>query len=163
MELAAAIRSAIEEVERLIRLAEALLLLDHAGEAPLRLQRLDARELLEAVARRFAARGAIEISGDGSFRGDRDRLEQALGSLVDNAFTHGEGTVRLEASLRTARLRSGSATTAPASRTTSSRARSTASAVRTRRGRPVAPDSGSQSSRPSPARTAAVPPPPDRP
>ena len=79
-ELAAAIRSATEEVERLIRLAEALLLLDHAGEAPLRLQRLDARELLfEAVACRFAARGAIEISGDGSFRGDRDRLEQALG------------------------------------------------------------------------------------
>ena len=96
-ELAAAIRSATEEVERLIRLAEALLVLDHAGEAPLRLQQLDARELLEAVARRFAARGAIEISGGGSFRGDRDRLEQALGSLVDNALTHGEGTVRLEA------------------------------------------------------------------
>ena len=97
MELAAAIRSATEEVERLIRLTEALLVLDHAGEVPLRLQQLDARELLEAVARRFAARGAIEVSGGGSFRGDRDRLEQALGSLVDNALTHGEGTVRLEA------------------------------------------------------------------
>ena len=129
VELAAAIRSATEEVERLIRLAEALLLLDHAGEAPLRLQRLDARELLEAVARRFAARGAaagrtLEVDAGGSgldsqqndmadpalavrtdsrsaataaVRGDRDRLEQALGSLVDNAFTHGEGTVRLEA------------------------------------------------------------------
>ena len=27
----------------------------------------------------------------------RGRLEQALGSLVDNALTHGDGTVRLEA------------------------------------------------------------------
>jgi two-component system OmpR family sensor kinase len=99
-ELAAAISSAREEVERLIRLAEALLVLDRAAGAPLRLEELDARELLDTVARRFAARGAIEVGGGGSFRGDRDRLEQALGSLVDNALTHGEGTVRLEADRR---------------------------------------------------------------
>ena len=60
------------------------------------------RELLDAVARRFAARAAaagraIDVSGGGSLRGDRDRLEQALGSLVDNALTHGAGAVRLEA------------------------------------------------------------------
>ena len=98
-ELAAAIRSATEEVERLIRLAEALLVLDRSGEAALRLEELDARELLDAVARRFAAapRARSSVSGGGSFRGDRDRLEQALGSLVDNALTHGDGTVRLEA------------------------------------------------------------------
>lgn len=96
-ELAAAIGSAREEVERLIRLAEALLVLDRAGEAPLRLEQLEARELLDAVARRFSSRGAIEVEGGGSFRGDRDRLEQALGNLVDNALVHGEGTVRLEA------------------------------------------------------------------
>jgi two-component system OmpR family sensor kinase len=101
-ELEAAIRSATEEVERLIRLAEALLVLDSSGAPALQLGALDARELLDAVARRFAARAgadgrAIEMAGGGSFRGDRDRLEQALGSLVDNALTHGEGTVRLEA------------------------------------------------------------------
>lgn len=96
-ELDRVVRSAAEEVERLIGLAERLLALDRAGEAPLRLEELDARELLDAVAHRFSTRGAIEVSGGGSFRGDRDRLEQALGSLVDNALTHGEGTVRLEA------------------------------------------------------------------
>ena len=96
-ELTAAIRSAREEVERLIRLAEALLVLDRAGQAPLRLERLDARELLDAVARRFAARGVIEVHGGGSFRADRHRLEQALSCLVDNALTHGEGTVRITA------------------------------------------------------------------
>jgi two-component system, OmpR family, sensor kinase len=101
-ELAAAIRSATEEVERLIRLAEALLVLDRAAGPPLRLEELDARELLDAVARRFSARAdaagrALEVAGGGSLEGDRGRLEQALGSLVDNALTHGEGTVRLAA------------------------------------------------------------------
>jgi len=101
-ELEAAIRSATEEVERLIRLTEALLVLERSGEAALRQEELDARELLDAVASRFAARAAargrtIEVEGGGSLRGDRDRLEQALGSLVDNALTHGEGTVRLSA------------------------------------------------------------------
>lgn len=101
-ELENAIRSATEEVERLIRLAEGLLVLDRAGEAALRPSALDARELLDAVARRFATRAAaegraLEVHGGGSFRADRDRLEQALGSLVDNALTHGAGKVRLEA------------------------------------------------------------------
>lgn len=101
-ELELAIRSATEEVERLIRLAEGLLVLDRSGESALRLGELDARELLDAVARRFAARAAaedrtIDVGGGGVLRGDRDRLEQALGSLVDNALTHGEGAVRLHA------------------------------------------------------------------
>lgn len=101
-ELGAAIRSAAEEVERLIRLAEALLVLDRAGEAALRPEELDARELLGAVADRYLVRAAaagraIEVVGGGTFQGDRDRLEQALGNLVDNALTHGRGTVRLEA------------------------------------------------------------------
>jgi len=101
-ELERAIRSATEEVERLIRLAEALLVLDRSGGEALRPAELDAGELLQAVARRFAARAteegrAIEVQGSATFRGDRDRLEQALGSLVDNALTHGGGTVRLAA------------------------------------------------------------------
>ena len=101
-ELERAIRSATEEVDRLIRLAEDLLVLDRSGEAALRPAEVDARELLDAVAGRFAARAAeegraIEVHGSGSIHGDRDRLEQALDSLVDNALTHGGGAVRLEA------------------------------------------------------------------
>jgi signal transduction histidine kinase len=101
-ELTAALRSATDEVERLIRLSEGLLVLERSGGAQLRLEELDARELLDAVAVRFASRAAgagrtIEFDGGGAFRGDRDRLEQALGSLVDNALTHGEGTIRLAA------------------------------------------------------------------
>ena len=101
-ELERAIASATEEVERLIRLAEDLLELDRSGEAALRPTELDARGLLATVARRFAARvleegRALEVEGGGTFRGDRDKLEQALGSLVDNALTHGGGAVRLEA------------------------------------------------------------------
>jgi signal transduction histidine kinase len=103
-ELEHAIRSATEEVERLIRLAEGLLVLDRAGETKLRPTELDARELLDAVARRFATRAAeegraIEVHGGATIHADRDRLEHALGSLVDNALTHGAGAVRLEAAL----------------------------------------------------------------
>ena len=39
----------------------------------------------------------IAAEDDLSFRGDRLRLEQALGNLVENALRHGEGTVRIEA------------------------------------------------------------------
>lgn len=100
-ELQSAIRSATDEVERLIRLAEALLVLDRSGAAA-QPRELDARELLDAVARRFAARAAAQgrailVEAQGQIAGDGDRLEQALGSLVDNALTHGRGTVRLEA------------------------------------------------------------------
>jgi two-component system, OmpR family, sensor kinase len=100
-ELQAAIRSATEEVERLIGLAEALLVLDRSGAAA-QLEEIDPRELLDAVARRFGTRAGaegrtLEVSASGRFEGDRRRLEQALGSLVDNALTHGQGTVRLAA------------------------------------------------------------------
>ena len=173
-ELEAAIRSATEEVERLIRLAEALLVLDRsARRRALQLGGSSTREeLLDAVARevRGVARTPSRPRDRGGrrgrrgFRGDRDRLEQALGSLVDNALTHGEGTVRLEAERADGRARrSASATTAPASRPTSCRTPSSASAARTRRGRAAAPASGSRSSTPSPALTAAAPPPPVRP
>jgi signal transduction histidine kinase len=102
-ELERAIRSALEEVDRLIRLAEDLLVLDRSGEAALHPTELEARDVLEAVAGRFAARAdeegrAIEVHGAATLHGDRDRLEQALGSLVDNALVHGSGTIRLEAS-----------------------------------------------------------------
>jgi heavy metal sensor kinase len=105
-ELGEALRSAGEEVERLVRLAEDLLVLARAddGRLLLRVERHDVRGLLDAVAgrndsRASAAGRALEVSGPGeqALTGDRMRLEQALGNLVDNALRHGEGTVRLEA------------------------------------------------------------------
>ena len=107
-ELEDALRSARDEVDRLTRLAEDLLILARLdeGRLPLRTATISARELLEAVARRFdqraAAEGrALEVQADMvSFPGDPLRLEQALGNLVDNALRHGAGTVRLGADER---------------------------------------------------------------
>jgi signal transduction histidine kinase len=105
-ELEAALRSAGEEVERLVRLAEDLLVLARAddGRLLLRVERHDARGVLDAVAGRSDSRAstagrALEVFGpeDQILTGDRLRLEQALGNLVDNALRYGEGTVRLEA------------------------------------------------------------------
>jgi signal transduction histidine kinase len=98
-ELRAALDSAAEEVERLARLAEDLLVLARADERPLPLQRerIDVGDLLGTVARRFG--DGVEVSAmDGeTVVGDRLRLEQALGNLVDNARRHGAGTIRLDA------------------------------------------------------------------
>lgn len=101
-ELGEALRSAREEVDRLTRLAENLLLLggSEPGGAPLQLSRFPARELLETVARRFAAEGRdleVDAGDDVVVWGDRIRLEQALGNLVDNAIRHGRGRIRLAA------------------------------------------------------------------
>lgn len=98
-ELGAALDSAAEEVDRLARLAEDLLVLARADERGLQLKReeIDVRELLETVAGRFG--NGLEVSApDGqTVEGDRVFLEQALGNLVDNAQRHGTGTIRLEA------------------------------------------------------------------
>ncbi len=101
-ELKDALRSATEEVERLIRLSEGLLVLERSGErrAPARGARCaGAARRRRAQVRIARRRGGPDDRGrwPRQFRGDRDRLEQALGSLVDNALTHGEGTVRLDA------------------------------------------------------------------
>jgi two-component system, OmpR family, sensor kinase len=105
-ELRAALDSAAEEVERLARLADDLLVLARADEHGLPLQRepIEVRELLETVAGRFG--DGVEVSAvDGeTLVGDRLRLEQALGNLVDNARRHGAGTVRLGAELKTDRI-----------------------------------------------------------
>src|SRR5207302_10933129 len=74
------------------------------GRLRLRLERLDVRELLQSVRTRFAWRAEAEgrqlvlAAPDGlSVLGDRVRLEQALGNLVDNALRHGGGIVTLAA------------------------------------------------------------------
>ena len=103
-ELRNSIASAIEEVDRLVALAEALLVVARSGEGGLALasEEIAVGELFETVIRRFRTRSTTVkrpiVVGDGgglTIRGDRLRLEQALTGLVDNALRHGDGTVRL--------------------------------------------------------------------
>jgi signal transduction histidine kinase len=96
-ELRAALESAGEETDRLVRLAEDLLVIARVdqGRLPLRPEELDVSELLATVAARFG--GRAEPAGELRVRGDRARLEQALGNLVHNARGHGDGEIRLSA------------------------------------------------------------------
>jgi two-component system OmpR family sensor kinase len=98
-ELLAALDSAAEEVERLTRLAEDLLVLARAdeGQLPLRREEIPVKDLLETVAGRFDQNVEVGAQDGDSIVGDRLRLEQALGNLVDNARRHGAGTIRLQA------------------------------------------------------------------
>ena len=104
-ELEDALRSAAEETDRLSSLAEDLLLVARAdqGELPVRREQVPAREVLERVAGRFAAR-AVELGrgvrvtgGTPVLDADPARLEQALGNLVENALAYGAGAVELSA------------------------------------------------------------------
>lgn len=105
-ELEAALRSAAEETDRLARLAEDLLVLARAdqGRLPLRPSRIAVAELLRTVASRFGDQGARRISVEApaelAVTGDRLRLEQALGNLLDNALRHGSGAVALTATAK---------------------------------------------------------------
>jgi len=105
-ELREAVASAAGESDRLVQLAEDLLVLARAEEdrLPVRPERLEAGELLATTARRFEARAAqsgrelrVEPPDGVAVRADRLRAEQALANLVDNALRHGEGTVELTA------------------------------------------------------------------
>jgi two-component system, OmpR family, sensor kinase len=101
-ELRAALDSAAEEVDRLTRLAEDLLVLARTdeGQLPLRREEIQVKDLLEAVAGRFNQNVEVGVRDGESIVGDPLRLEQALGNLVDNALRHGAGTIRLEAERR---------------------------------------------------------------
>jgi len=106
-ELRAALASAAEETDRLTQLSEDLLTIAQTerGELPLRLARLDLVETLDGVERRFARRAQdrgrrIEVGAPASLvlTADRLRIDQAIGSMVDNALRYGEGTIDLLAS-----------------------------------------------------------------
>jgi two-component system OmpR family sensor kinase len=111
-ELEEAIRSAAAETDRLVRLAEDLLVLAQADEGRLSLRRgaVQTADLLASVREAFRTRSeetGRTIEADGAsvvFEGDRLRLEQALGNLVDNALRHGAGAVRLSALDRNSRV-----------------------------------------------------------
>ena len=76
-----------------------------SGSLPLQVEELDAGALAASVVNRFAWRaqeadrslGVEPVVANIRFGGDRLRLEQALGNLVDNALRHGAGDVRLVA------------------------------------------------------------------
>jgi signal transduction histidine kinase len=108
-ELETAIRGAAEDTERLARIADDLLLLARAeqGRVPLRREPVDIADVLDTVAGRFESRAKSErrdlsVSADHPLvvSADRSLLEQALGNMVDNAFTHGAGRVTLRAEQR---------------------------------------------------------------
>jgi heavy metal sensor kinase len=105
-EMRAAIDSAVVEVDRLVALAEDLLVLARSdqGKLALQLRRVRVAKLLADVSERFEAR-AIEASrslvvepADGlAVEGDPVRLEQALTNLIENAFDHGRGRITVRA------------------------------------------------------------------
>jgi signal transduction histidine kinase len=105
-ELEAAIRGAAEDTERLSRIADDLLLLARAeqGRVPLRRELVDVADVMETVAGRFRSRAESEsrdlsVAANDPFvvSADRSLLEQALGNMVDNAFSHGAGRITLTA------------------------------------------------------------------
>jgi two-component system OmpR family sensor kinase len=104
-ELRAAVASAAGESDRLVQLAEDLLVLARAdeGRLPVRPEPLNAGDLLASTARRFEARAAeagreLRVDADGiEIHADRLRAEQALGNLLDNALRYGEGPIELKA------------------------------------------------------------------
>ena len=105
VELRAAIASAMEEIDRLIGLAEQLLVVARSedGEVPLDRKPFAVEDAIAAIEARFAARAGqahrsvTHEPADGlTLNADRLRIEQALTNLVENALRHGAGPVRLE-------------------------------------------------------------------
>jgi two-component system OmpR family sensor kinase len=112
-ELELSLSSAAGETDRLVRLAEDLLVLAQSddGRLPLRQDTIGADDLIGSVQEAFRRRADSEgrtIEGESAdsfmFTADRVRLEQALGNLVDNALRHGAGPVRLSAFERYGRV-----------------------------------------------------------
>lgn len=105
-ELREAVRWSSYEADRLSQLAEDLLLIARAdrGRLPLRCEPVEVDALFASVSSRFDWR-ATELGKTVSstptaglrLEGDRMRLEQALGNLVDNALRYGGDQVNLEA------------------------------------------------------------------
>jgi two-component system OmpR family sensor kinase len=108
-ELEQALRSAATETDRLSQLAEDLLVLARSdrGMLPLRTEAISVRDVAARVAERFAHRAQavnrtieVDASPEIDIVADGLRLEQALGNLVDNAFRHGGGAIRLSVAER---------------------------------------------------------------
>ena len=107
-ELREAVRASSHEAERLSQLAEDLLLIARAdrGRLPLRIEPLELDALFAAVRSRFEWRAhelgktiSATAAPDLRVEGDRLRLEQALGNLVDNALRYGGNEIVLRAAV----------------------------------------------------------------
>jgi signal transduction histidine kinase len=105
-ELRAALASADAEADRVIRLAQDLLVLAQADHGSLPIEPADAyvKPMLERLQHKFAPRAQAarrmvvsSAPDDLVVKADPARLEQALASLVDNALAHGTGSVVLSA------------------------------------------------------------------
>jgi two-component system OmpR family sensor kinase len=105
-ELREAVRSAAEETDRLVQLAEDLLVIARTdqGRLPVRRTQSKVEDLLENVVDRFSRRAEevgrrleAEQGSHLTALADPLRLEQALGNMVDNALRYGGGPVRLAA------------------------------------------------------------------
>jgi two-component system OmpR family sensor kinase len=102
-DLQAALTSIGEETDRLSRLTEQLLVLAAADEQRLSLSRESVKlgDLLEEVAGRGRGRAQLQgraitvVSDETTISADPQRLEYALGNLLDNALTHGAGDMEL--------------------------------------------------------------------
>lgn len=95
-ELEKALRSASEETDHLVRLAEDLLVLAraHGGQLPVQGERTDLQELLQGIARRHEPRAAaagvaITVEAPKAFAHvDAARVRQAVDDLLDNAVRY---------------------------------------------------------------------------
>ena len=100
-ELVHALVSVNDEVDRLSTLADDLLVLARADEAglPVRPTQINVAEMLNRLRERFDPQHTMitVTAPEGmSALGDPDRLEQALGSLIDNAIRYGSPQVTLQ-------------------------------------------------------------------
>ena len=111
--LAGAVQAAAGDADRLIRLAEDLLLLARADEGTpfLAPERIDMFSELHAAARRFATTAAahgvaisVQAAAQLNVVADRGRVRQALDNLIDNAVRHAppESTVEVTGHLAAA-------------------------------------------------------------
>ena len=105
-ELESALRSAAEETDRLVQLAEDLLVIARSdqGQLPIRSSSLEADDILEIVRSRFERRARdkhakLEVNVPNGLKlvADPLRLEQAIGNLVDNALRYGGSRIEIGA------------------------------------------------------------------